>query len=126
MYISNHFDIYTVDIHLYTPRLSENVRTYFVHTRGLTYTPSRLSLVYIINARCEPHFRILMHRNHFMHKPNYTYMKKNGHTYIHLIHHVQFVMAVVVVFSFRASPEIKKLDNGFRIPFIEALIRLLG
>ena len=42
---------------LYTPRLSENVRTYFVHTRGLTYTPSRLSLVYIINAQCEPRFR---------------------------------------------------------------------
>ena len=46
--------IYTVDIHLYTPHLSENERTYFIHTRGLTYTPSRLSLVYIINARCEP------------------------------------------------------------------------
>ena len=55
-YISNYFDIYTVDIHLYAPRLSENERTYFVHTRGLTYTPSLLSLVYIINARCEPRF----------------------------------------------------------------------
>ena len=44
-------------MHLYTLRLSENVRTYFVQTRGLTYTPSRLSLVYIINARCEPRFR---------------------------------------------------------------------
>ena len=56
MYISNHFDIYTIDIHLYTPRLSENVGTYFVHTRGLTYTLSRLSLVYIINTWCEPCF----------------------------------------------------------------------
>ena len=56
MCISNHFDIYIVDIHLYTPRLSENVHTYFVHNRGLTYAPSRLSLVYIINARYEPRF----------------------------------------------------------------------